>query len=72
MYVIHCYVNYINVLIHIMSHNITVASEGVFIRDVCRIRNDYTIFNNCAITKELVFLINYLCTSSQNHIYVFI
>ena len=64
MYGIHRYVNYITVLIHIMSHSITVFPEGSFIRDLCLMRDDYTVFNNCAITKEeLVFLINILCTS---------
>ena len=47
-----------------MSHSVTVFSEGSFIRDLCLIRNDYTVFNNCAITKEeLFFLNNHLCTS---------
>ena len=59
MYGIHQYVNYLNVLIHI-----TVFPEGSFIRDPCLMRDDYAVFNNCAITKkELVFLINHLCTS---------
>ena len=35
-----------------MSHNITVVSESSFMRDLCLIRDDYTVFNNCAITKE--------------------
>ena len=39
-----------------MSHSITVFPEGSFIRDLCLMRDDYTVFNNCAITKEeLVF-----------------
>ena len=39
-----------------MSHSITVFPEGSFIRDLRLIRDDYTVFNNCAITKEeLVF-----------------
>ena len=65
MYRIHRYVNYINVLIHIiMSHSITVFPEGSFIRGLCLMRDDYTVFNNCAITKEeFVFLISHLCTS---------
>ena len=49
-----------------MSHNITVFLhvEGSLIRDLCLMRDDYTVFNNCAITKgKLVFLINHLCTS---------
>ena len=47
-----------------MSHSITVFPEGSFIRDLCLMRDDYTVFNNCAITKEeLVFSINHLCTS---------
>ena len=37
-----------------MSHSITVFPEGCFISDLCLIRNDYTVFNNCAITKEEV------------------
>ena len=65
MYGIHRYVNYINVLIHItVSHSITVFPEGSFTRDLCLIRDDYSVINNCAITKEeLGFLINHLCTS---------
>ena len=40
-----------------MSHSITVFPEGSFIRDLCLITDDYTVFNNCAITKEeLVFV----------------
>ena len=35
-----------------MSHSITVFPEGSFIRELCLIREDYTVFNNCAITKE--------------------
>ena len=47
-----------------MSHSITVFPEGSFIRDLCLMRDDYSVFNNCAITKEeLFFLINHLCTS---------
>ena len=38
-----------------MSHSITVFPEGSFIRDLCLMRDDYTVFNNCAITKELFF-----------------
>ena len=30
MYGVHHYINYIKVLIHVMSHNITVFSEGSF------------------------------------------
>ena len=33
-----------------MSHSITVFSEGSFIR-ICVELDDYTVFNNCAITK---------------------
>ena len=55
-----------------MSHSITVFSEGSFIRDLCLIRDNYTVFNNYAITKEeLFFLINHLCTSWHNNMYVF-
>ena len=35
-----------------MSHSITAFPEDSFIRDLCLIRNDYTVFNNCAITKR--------------------
>ena len=56
MYGIHRYVNYINVLIHIcLIDSITVFPKGSFIRDLCLIRDDYTVFNNYAITKEKLF-----------------
>ena len=58
MYGIQRYVNYINVLIHIRSHSFTVFPEGSFIRDLCLMRDDYTVFNNCAITKEELFYFN--------------
>ena len=35
-----------------MSHSITVFPEGSLIRDLCLIKDYYTVFNNCAITKE--------------------
>ena len=55
---IHRYVNYINVLI-LICLIILVFSEDSFIRDTCIIRDDYAIFNNCAITtKELIFFCN--------------
>ena len=38
-----------------MSHSITVFPEGSLIRDLCLMRDDYTVFNNCAITKEEFF-----------------
>ena len=43
-----------------MSHSITVLSEGSFIhvRNLCLTRDDYTVFNNCAITKEELFYFN--------------
>ena len=43
MYGIHRYVNYINVLIHIMSHSSTVFPKNSFIRYLCLIRDDYTV-----------------------------
>ena len=47
-----------------MSHSITVFPEGFLMCDLCLMRDDYVVFNNCAITKEeLFFLINHLCTS---------
>ena len=47
MYGIHRYINYINVLIHIMFHNVTDFSEDTFICELCLNRDDYTVFNNC-------------------------
>ena len=38
-----------------MSYSITVFPEGSFIRALYLIRDDYTIFDNCAITKEELF-----------------
>ena len=38
-----------------MSHNITVFPEGSFIRDLCLMRDDYTVLNNCEIKKEELF-----------------
>ena len=38
-----------------MSHSITVFPDGSFIRDLCLMRDDYSVFNNCAITKEELF-----------------
>ena len=35
-----------------MSHSNTVFPEGSFIRDLCLMRDDYTVFNNCTIAKE--------------------
>ena len=41
-----------------MSHSITVFPEGSFIRDLCLMRDDYTVFNNCTINykRRTVFL----------------
>ena len=44
-----------------MSHSITVFLDGSFIRNMCLIRDDYTVFNNCAITKKVLFFL--MCTS---------
>ena len=55
MYEIHRYVNYINVLIHICLIVLQFFPEGSFIHDLCLMRDDYTVFNNCAITKEEFF-----------------
>ena len=38
-----------------MSYRITVLSEGSFMRDLCLMRDYYTVFNNCVITKEGLF-----------------
>ena len=62
MYGIYRYINYINVLIHKILCLIVLQffSEGSFIRDLCLMRDYYTVFHNYAITKEeLAFLINY-------------
>ena len=37
-----------------------IFSEGSFKRGLCLIRDDYTVYNNCAITKQE--LIEYLLT----------
>ena len=53
-----------------MSHSITVFPEGSFIRDLCLMRDDYTVFNNCTITKEEFFcllFVNHLCTYKYNN-----
>ena len=45
-----------------MSQSIAIFPDGSFIRHLCLIRDDYTSFNTCAITKEeLVCFINHLC-----------
>ena len=41
-----------------MSHSITVFPEVSFIRDLCLMRDDYNVFNNCAITKEKLGFFN--------------
>ena len=41
-----------------MSHSITVFPEGSIIRDLCLMRDDYTVFNNSAITKKELFFFN--------------
>ena len=52
-----------------MSHSITVFTEGSFIRDLCLIRDHYTVFNNCAITKEeLGFLIKGECSVFKKNV----
>ena len=55
MYGIHRYVNYLNVLIHICLIVLQFFPEGSFIRDLCLMRDNYTVFSNCAITKEELF-----------------
>ena len=32
-----------------ISHSITAFPEGSFIRDLCLIRGDYPVFDNCAV-----------------------
>ena len=58
------YANYINILMHICLI-VLQFFQNVLLYVICRLmRDDYTVFNNCAITKEeLLFLINHLCTS---------
>ena len=53
MYGIHRYVNYIFFLN--IFHSITVFLEGLFIRYLRLTRDDYTVLNNCAITKKKFF-----------------
>ena len=71
MYEIHRYVNYITVLIYIYLIVLKFFQKVFFIRDLCLIRDDYIVFNNCAITKEELFKTSHLCTSLHNNMYVF-
>ena len=41
-----------------MFHSIAIFPEDSFIRDLCLMRDDYTVFNNCAITKEELLYFN--------------
>ena len=41
-----------------MSHCITVFPEGSVIRDLCLIRDDYTVIIYCANTKEELVFVN--------------
>ena len=55
MYGIYHYVNCINVLIYIyLSHDSTINPDGVFIRELCLLRDDYSLTENTDITKEEV------------------
>ena len=38
-----------------MSHSITVFPEGSFIRDLCLMRDDYTVFNNYNYKRRVDF-----------------
>ena len=55
MYGIHRYVIHINGLIHYVSHSITVFPEGSFIRDLCLIRDDYTVLVTVQLQKKSWF-----------------
>ena len=47
-----------------MSHNSTVNPDGVFICELCLLRDDYSLTDNNDITKEeLSDIINHLCIS---------
>ena len=51
-----------------LSHDSTVNPDGVFIRELCLLRDDYSLTDNddndCDITKEEVsYIINHLCIS---------
>ena len=51
-----------------LSHDSTVNPDGVFIREQCLLRDDYSLTDNndnaCDITKEEVsYIINHLCIS---------
>ena len=41
-----------------MPHSFTVFTEGSFIRDLCLMRDDYTVFNDYAIIKKRGFFFN--------------
>ena len=36
----------------IISHNIIALSQCAFIDNLCLLRDEYTVFNNCKIAKE--------------------
>ena len=66
MYGIYHYVNCINVLIYraYLSHDSTVNPDGVFIRELCLLRDDYSLTDNNDVSKEEVsHIINHLCIS---------
>ena len=63
MYGIYHYVNCINVLIYTCLITLHVKPDGVFIRELFLLRDDYSLIDNIDITKEVSHIIRHLCIS---------
>ena len=64
MYGIYHYVNCINVIdLFLLNHHKTIAN-GVFIRDLCLLRENNIVDDDQDLTStELTYMIDFLCTS---------
>ena len=64
MYGIYHYVNCINVFdLFLLNHHKTIAN-GVFIRDLCLLRENNIVDDDQDLTStELTYMIDFLCTS---------
>ena len=64
MYGIYHYVNCINVFdLFLLNHHKTIA-KGVFIRDLCLLRENNIVDDDQDLTcTELTYMIDFLCTS---------
>ena len=69
MYGIYHYVNCINVFdLYLLNHHNTIAN-GVFILDLCLIRENNIVVDDQDLTSpELTFMIELLCTYSMHYI----